>query len=155
MRGNGVYMNQISRSKVKVTLTGHWKMLIRSKTFTFIRGFQCHLAQMFTIVRLSIARIIQVPVTNVKVKGKIKTKDVYRDHIVIINWGIVTQIITYMTTSVTHVIKVNICKVNATKYDTIFRYYKYIAQGISHIFISIIPTSLCFCYGGILRQCCP
>jgi hypothetical protein len=48
------HMNQISRSKVKVTLRGHWITLARSKTSTCIEGFQYNLAKMFTILRRSV-----------------------------------------------------------------------------------------------------
>jgi hypothetical protein len=50
--------------------------------------------------------------------------------------------ITIMTTSVTHVIKINICKVKVTRDDKISRYYLDIAQSISPMCISVMPTSL-------------
>jgi hypothetical protein len=60
-------MNLASRSKVKVTLGGHRKMLVRSKISTCIEGIQYNLAQMFTIVRQSVACKIYVPAAKVKV----------------------------------------------------------------------------------------
>jgi hypothetical protein len=42
-------MYQVSRSKVEVTLRGHSKMLVRTKSFTCIKRFQVILAQMLII----------------------------------------------------------------------------------------------------------
>lgn len=67
MRRSALHMNQVSRSKVKVTVRAHRKTLVWSKTSTCIEGFQYNLAQMFIIVRLSAVHKIQVPATKVKV----------------------------------------------------------------------------------------
>jgi hypothetical protein len=50
-------------------------MLVRSKTSTCIEGFQYYLAQMFTIVRRSVARKIQVPAAKVKVTHRGQSLD--------------------------------------------------------------------------------
>jgi hypothetical protein len=49
MRSFDTHTNQVSRSKVKVTLEVIEKLLC--KTFTCKEGFQYNLAQMFTIMR--------------------------------------------------------------------------------------------------------
>jgi hypothetical protein len=67
MRRSALHINQVSRSKVKVTVRAHRKTLVWNKTSTCIEGFQYNLAQMFIIVRLSAVHKIQVPVTKVKV----------------------------------------------------------------------------------------
>jgi hypothetical protein len=60
-------MNKVSRSNVKVTHRGHWKMLIQSKTCTCIEGLRYYFTQMFTIVSWSVTRKIQVPADKIMV----------------------------------------------------------------------------------------
>jgi hypothetical protein len=97
----------VSRSKVKVTFKGHWKMLVRSETSTCIKGFQYNLAHMFTILRQSVECKIKVPAAKVKVthRGQSSDKKITRD-------------------------------------NNISRYFTEIAQSISPICKSIMPTSL-------------
>jgi hypothetical protein len=65
--------------------------------------------------------IIRVHDAKVKVtqRGQNSNKiwNVYSDHLVIIYWGIETQMVIIMTTGVKRVIWVNICKVKVTKDD--------------------------------------
>jgi hypothetical protein len=75
MRSCVARMNRASRSKVKVILRGHWKTLVRSKTSTSIKGFQNNLAQMFTIVRRSVAFKIYVAAAKVKVTLRGQSSD--------------------------------------------------------------------------------
>jgi hypothetical protein len=70
-----------------------------------------------------------------------RSKLVYRDHLVIIYWWIVTQMTTFMTTSVTHVSDINICKVKVTTDGKISRCCPDIAQSTSPLCISIMLTS--------------
>jgi hypothetical protein len=68
-------INHISRSKVKVTLRCHRKTLVRSKTSTYIKGFQYNLAQMLTIVRRSVECKIKVSPAKVKVTHRGQCSD--------------------------------------------------------------------------------
>jgi hypothetical protein len=68
MRNLVARMNQASWLKVKVTLRGQIKMLVRSKTSTCIKVFQYNLAQM----RQSVACKMYVLAAKVNVKVQIK-----------------------------------------------------------------------------------
>jgi uncharacterized BrkB/YihY/UPF0761 family membrane protein len=102
-------------------------MLVQSKIATCIEGFQYYFAQMFIIVQWSVARKIQVRATKIKIKYMGQTSNrnmnkVYRDHLFIIYWGIITQMVLIMTTYVTLVSYINICKVKVTEDNEISRF---------------------------------
>jgi hypothetical protein len=93
-------------------------MLVHNKTATCIEGFQYYFAQIVTIVQWSVGRTIQVQ--------EVKVKITYRDRSSNRNMtkciGIITQIVIIMTTYVSLVRLVNICKGKVTEDEEISRF---------------------------------
>jgi hypothetical protein len=74
LRSRVAHMNQVSRSKVKVTEVIE-ETLVRRKTSTCIEGFQYNLAQMFTIVKRSVTCKIMVLAAKRKVSYRRQSSD--------------------------------------------------------------------------------
>jgi hypothetical protein len=51
MRSSVMQMKQVTRSKVKVTLRGHWKTLVRSKISTCKEWFQYNMSRSLKMIR--------------------------------------------------------------------------------------------------------
>jgi hypothetical protein len=93
-------------------------MLVHSKTATCIEEFQYYFAQIVTIVQWSVGRTSQVP--KVKVKITYRNRSSNRNMTKCI--GVITQIVIIMTTYVTLVRLVNICKSKVTEDEEISRF---------------------------------
>jgi hypothetical protein len=81
-----------------------------------MEGFCWNFIEIFTTKLRSLRPFSR---SNIQVNIQKKYENVYSEHLVIIYWGIETQMAIIMTSGVKHVIKVHILKVKVSKYDKI------------------------------------